>query len=1057
MSANASTDGHSVQPDPAIEQLLEGLNEPQRAAVVHGEGPLLILAGAGSGKTRVLTHRIAYLVGTEQARPSEILAITFTNKAAQEMRERVELLVGRRTRAMWVMTFHAACARMLRADAHRLGYTRQFTIYDAADSRRLVKRCIEELDVDPKRFTPGAIHHEISDAKNKLRDAEAYAQLVGSYFEQTVADVYKLYESELHRMNAMDFDDLLVRAVNVMELFPEVRRRYADAFRYVMVDEYQDTNHAQYRWLQLIAGDHRNLAVVGDDAQCLVEGTPVTMGDGTVKPIEDVRAGEQVLSCFGSGDMRPARVLRTHRSERSRGVAITLRGGRRIVSTPEHTHFAGYRLGTTPQMHLTYLPQRRDRGVRAGALRTCTAGQATPVAGVALRARGEAADAAWGGSVLDTPTAGVARDVPERADGVLTVTLCADRRGRTPMHLVALGGRDEAARAALERIGLSVRAAKAGSGSWRYESCFKDFGAVMDVVARIREALPEVRVRCQARLGRRGDAAARATLPFTPAGSVRPGMAMFTQDGDCDVVESVERVQLDRPVYDLDVEGTHNFVADGVITHNSIYGFRGADIRNILDFEDDFPDATVVKLEQNYRSTQTILDAANALISNNRGQRLKELWTELGTGDPIKVRELEDEHAEGRFVAGEIERLVDEGVSRSEIAVFYRTNAQSRVLEDTLVRAQIGYQVIGGTKFYERAEIKDAIAYLTMLVNPQDVVAFQRIANSPRRGLGTTSLSRVIGWANTAGITIWESAADPDAVPGLGTAAKKALHRFMGSMRVLRERAESGAPIAKLLEETLAESGYLEALEAERTIEAQGRIENLEELVNVATEYDSTVDLRDEPPSLAGFLQQIALVADADGRRDDEGLVTLMTLHNAKGLEYPIVFMIGCEEGVFPHQRAIEEGSLEEERRLAYVGITRAQRDLYITYARTRAVFGSRSFGARSRFVDELPAALTDAAQRPARGVGNVRARATSWGPLGSGGADDPPLGGSWHTGGGAAGGGASFALGDDVVHAAFGEGVITGVEPGGIVVIRFARDRSERKLVADLAPIEKR
>ncbi len=465
-----------------------------------------------------------------------------------------------------------------------------------------------------------------------------------------------------------------------------------------------------------------------------------------------------------------------------------------------------------------------------------------------------------------------------------------------------------------------------------------------------------------------------------------------------------------------------------------------------------------MKLEQNYRSTQTVLDAANAVIRNNRGQREKELWTELGIGDPIKVRELEDEHAEARYVAGEIERLVDEGVSRSELAVFYRTNAQSRVLEDTLVRAQIGYQVIGGTKFYERAEIKDAVAYLTMLVNPQDVVSFTRIANSPRRGIGQTSLSRVISWANTAGITIWEAALDPDAVPGLGTAARKAFHRFMGAMRILGERAAANPPVAELLREVLAESGYLDALEAERTIEAQGRIENLEELVNVAAEYDLTAENTDEGPSLAGFLQQIALVADADGRRDDEGLVTLMTLHNAKGLEYPIVFMIGMEEGVFPHQRAIEEGGLEEERRLAYVGITRAQRDLYMTYARTRAVFGSRSYGARSRFVDEVPAGLTDRSEQQAHGVGSVRARATSWGapapnlsPLGSG----PIPGGGW--GSGNAGGGSELRLGDDVFHAAFGDGVVTGVEAGGIVVIRFSRDGSERKLVADLAPIEKR
>src|SRR6185436_11854931 len=323
MPSSASTD-----------QLLEGLNEPQREAVVHGDGPLLILAGAGSGKTRVLTHRIAYLLRTGQARADEILAITFTNKAAQEMRERVELLVGRATRAMWVMTFHSACVRMLRADAHRLGYTRQFTIYDAADSRRLIKKCLDDLDVDVKRFTPRAMQSQISDAKNKLRSAEEYRQLVGSFFEQTVADVYEQYERELHRSNAMDFDDLLVRSVNLLEMFQEVRDRYSSAFRWIMVDEYQDTNHVQYRWLQLLTGDHRNLAVVGDDAQCLVAGTQITMGDGSAKPIEAVEAGDEVLSCYGSGDFRPARLPDTLTPARQMGVEITTRAGRKIVRPP---------------------------------------------------------------------------------------------------------------------------------------------------------------------------------------------------------------------------------------------------------------------------------------------------------------------------------------------------------------------------------------------------------------------------------------------------------------------------------------------------------------------------------------------------------------------------------------------------------------------------------------------------------------------------------------------------------------------------------------------------
>ena len=419
---------------------------------------------------------------------------------------------------------------------------------------------------------------------------------------------------------------------------------------------------------------------------------------------------------------------------------------------------------------------------------------------------------------------------------------------------------------------------------------------------------------------------------------------------------------------------------------------------------------------------------------------VKALWTDIGEGDPIKIRELSDEHAEARYVAAEIERMVDEGVSREEIAVFYRTNAMSRVLEDMLVRAQIGYQVIGGTKFYERAEIRDAVAYLTFLANPQDAGAFTRVANSPKRGLGQTSLSRVLSHADTMGVPVWDAAEHPDQVPGLGTAAQKALGRFMSTMVRLRERMESGAPVGDQLDELLRETGYFDALQAERTIEAQGRLENLEELVRVAREYDAMA----EQPSVGEFLQQIALIADVDSLRDEEGLVTLMTLHNAKGLEFPIVFMIGLEDGVFPHSRAIDEGEIEEERRLAYVGLTRAMRDLTLTFARRRNSFGANSFGMRSRFIDEIPRELTDLEDKAAVGAGWSPGRVASWSNAAAATAE-PDTAGS------------VFRLGDDVVHAAFGEGVVTATEPGGIVVVRFAGDGSERKLMADYAPIKKR
>jgi DNA helicase-2/ATP-dependent DNA helicase PcrA len=1155
-----------------LQALLEGLNEPQREAVTHGEGPLLILAGAGSGKTTVLTRRVAFLIFSGQVRPSEVLAITFTNKAAAEMRGRVEQLVGHSTRGMWLMTFHAACARILRAKADLLGYTRSFTIYDQADSRRLTKRCMDEIGVDPKRFTPAAVQSRISSGKNKLLSASAYRDQADGPFEEMIAEVYRLYERELEAANAMDFDDLLFRTVSLFELHPDARRDYATAFRHVLVDEYQDTNHAQYRLLQLLIGGgerpargeavavpgHRNLAVVGDDAQCLVEGTLVRMGDGSMKPIQDVRVDEEVLSCFGSGDMRPARVLRTHQSTASEGVRIVLSSGRQIVSTPEHTHFAGYRLGLTPQIHMTYLMRRRDKGFRVGTSRTYTAGQIKPVVGVALRTRNESADAAWvigtheteadarvheallslryglptipfvarpngreNGLVgdqelidelfwkLDTVEAGCdlradqgldycqPHFVPQSHEGarrIVTVTLCADRRGRTPMHLIAVGGRDTAARAALEGLGLSVRPAKRGSESWRYESCFKDFSAVLAVVSRIQEVL-DVHVRYQARLGSRQADGSRNTLPFVPAGSIRPGMAMFTEDGGYDLVEAVSRVPLDESVFDLDIEATHNFIAEGVLTHNSIYGFRGADVSNILDFERDFPDARVVKLEQNYRSTQNILSAANAVISHNREGIDKRLWSELGDGSTLHLRSLQDEHAEARLIVGEIERMLDEDLAtRSEIAVLYRTNALSRVVEDALMRNEIAYQVIGGTKFYERAEVKDAMAYLSLIANPQDAVSFQRIVNSPRRGIGQASVAKVLAHASATDLPIWKVASVPQEVPGLGAAAMKAIGRFMATMSELRELAGSGVSVAELLEQTLQKTGYLEALQAERTIEAQGRLENLEQLIDVAAEFDEREDIevedqvvlapaeqpRGTPPAnsaqdvlafdelapapeaasgLGLFLQQIALVADADSRRDEDGLITLMTLHNAKGLEYPVVFIAGCEEGVFPHSRAIDEGGIEEERRLFYVGVTRAMRELYLTYARRRRLFGEPTASLPSSFLEEVPSELIDFEEEQERGFGFSGAPSASI---------RPALGGFPALGGGvratdarrrAGNGGAAptFRLGEDVVHAAFGEGVVTAVEPDGVIVVRFAGDGSERKLIAEYAPVSRR
>jgi DNA helicase-2/ATP-dependent DNA helicase PcrA len=711
------------------ETYLADLNPAQREAVLTTEGPVLVIAGAGSGKTRVLTRRIAHLLAAMGVKPPEILAITFTNKAAAEMRERVEDLVGPPARASWVMTFHAACGRILRREAPRLGYRSNFTIYDSADQLRLTKQCLEDLERDPKRFTPRGIHSQISNAKNQLVGPDDYASRVASFYDQTVADVYRLYQTKMFNSNAVDFDDMLYLTVDVLERFPEAQEKWQGAFRYLLVDEYQDTNHAQYRFLQLLAAKHSNVFAVGDPDQ-------------------------------------------------------------------------------------------------------------------------------------------------------------------------------------------------------------------------------------------------------------------------------------------------------------SVYGFRGADIRNVLEFEQDFPGAKTIALEQNYRSTNSILEAANGVIAHNRERKPKSLWSELGDGDPVRVVEVEDEHSEARYVAAEIAMLVEEGYNGREIAVFYRTNAQSRVLEDVLVRQGVAYQVIGGPRFYERAEIKDLVAYLQVIDNPYDAVSLLRIANRPRRGVGDSTLAKLMSFADDAEMSLWE-AMDRTGAAGVGTAPAKAVASFRTVIQSLMSASQE-LDVPELIERVLEQSGYMDSLEAERTIEAQGRIENLQELVSLAREWiESAAD-----PTLSSFLQEVSLYSDQDAIRGEGSLVTLMTLHNAKGLEFRAVYLIGMEEGIFPHSRSIEEQGVEEERRLCYVGMTRAMERLTLLHASSRMLYGGRSYNLPSRFLDELPELHVE----------RERLQPSSWSNYGApkqsqvAPRDDVP----------------SLATGDNVRHGTLGEGVVVRIEAGGVVTVRFADDGTERRLMLDYAPLEK-
>ncbi len=728
---------------PHQSSLLDGLNPVQQEAVVHTEGPLLVVAGAGSGKTRVLTHRIAHLI-EDGISPFEILAITFTNKAAQEMRERVGALVGPVAEKMWVSTFHAACVRMLRRDAPRLGYPSSFTIYDQADAQRLTGYVIRDLNLDSKRFPPRSVHATISAAKNDDVGPEAYAQRAEVIFERKIADVYREYQARLLKAGAMDFDDLLRNTVELLRTEPEVLEHYRRRFKHVLVDEYQDTNRVQNEFVLQLAGGHHNVCVVGDSDQ-------------------------------------------------------------------------------------------------------------------------------------------------------------------------------------------------------------------------------------------------------------------------------------------------------------SIYRFRGADIRNILEFEEAFPDATVIVLEQNYRSTQTILDAANAVIANNVGRKPKELWTDEGDGQAIIRYHADTEADEAQWVAHEIAKLHDSGDHRwGDIAVFYRTNAQSRVVEEHLLRGGIPYKVIGGTRFYDRREIKDALGYLKAVINPTDEVSVKRVLNSPKRGIGESTVARLDVWAAGHGYTFMQALRlAPDA--GVTGRAVKGIEAFLDLVDRAAEKVADGP--GPLLEILLDRSGYVAELQEEHSVEAEGRLENLAELVGSAREIESVDD----------FLEQVGLVADADQVPDDDSQVILMTLHSAKGLEFPAVFLVGLEDGIFPHLRSIgEPHELEEERRLAYVGITRARERLYLSHAWSRTIYGSTQYNPPSRFLDEIPQRLVEAIQGDRRSSrsgswadsSGTDSSVSSWGdrPNRSSGisserrqanrdrmVDQALAAGqaaaSASAGAGPAGG---FRVGEDVVHGKWGDGIVMDLRGSG-------------------------
>jgi DNA helicase II / ATP-dependent DNA helicase PcrA len=754
--------------------LLDGLNPQQRAAVIHAGGPLLIVAGAGSGKTRVLTHRIAYLLAERDVSPGEILAITFTNKAAGEMAGRVAQLVGdRRARAMWVMTFHSACVRILRREAARFGYPSNFSIYDSADSQRLMALVCRELELDARQFPPKSMAAQVSNLKNELEDYESYASRARTTREKALAEAYAEYQRRLVAAGAMDFDDLIMVTVNLFQAFPDVAAAYRRRFRHVLVDEYQDTNHAQY-------------------------------------------------------------------------VLV-----RELVS--------------------------------------------------------------GGGSLFGS------RTVPADSPG--------------------------------------------------------------------------------------------STEPDPDPGA---GPSELCVVGDAD---------------------------------QSIYAFRGATIRNITEFEQDYPNATVILLEQNYRSTQNILAAANAVVSRNSGRKPKNLWSEAGDGPPITGYVANNEHDEAAFVAEEVDRLSDEGLATpGQVAVFYRTNAQSRVFEEIFIRVGLPYRVVGGVRFYERREVRDLLAYLRLINNPADEVSLRRVLNVPKRGIGDRAEEYVAGYAARERMTFAQALKTPSEVPALAARSASAIAGFNALVDDLREQAATGGPVAELVEAVLDKTGYQASLESSEDLQDVTRVENLQEMVSVAREYDGATP----DGTLAGFLERVALVADADDIPDGEshgGMVTLMTLHTAKGLEFPVVFLTGMEEEVFPHQRALTDPrELEEERRLAYVGITRAEQRLYLTRAVSRNWYGRPAFHSPSRFLSEIPSSLIewkrDAAAVTAASSSSSARLASRPGVNAIGNRAVPAL-----------------TAGDRVNHDKFGLGTVVSADGRGDSAeakIDFGGDYGVKHLVLRYAPLEK-
>lgn len=962
MKDNSLLDPWAYEEQQLIEadSLLVGLNDEQRRAVVTTDGPLLIQAGAGSGKTKTLIHRIAYIIATNKATPHNILAVTFTNKAAKEMRERIAHLLHQdadnRSFMPFMGTFHSICVRLLRQDGEHIGVPRNFVIFDESDRVSAIKQATRTLRIDDKSFPPKTISNLISSAKNDLMSPDEYLGLADSPNQLTAAKVFPLYEKALKDSGALDFDDLISKTVTLLKTKPEVRQKWQKQFRYVLIDEYQDTNLAQYNLVKMLINDDKNIAVVGDDWQCFPPGTMIETDNGPV-PIENIKKGDIVRSASGYGESGLFPVLSKKKfNHKDKLVTITTESGKQISCTRNHLLFA--------------MPDK----------------------------------------VIDSKNMEISIDV------ILFADKSTDESSPWSASRLSINTSNAKYLEGLKSAGYNIRPGK--NDTLRLELHNLDYG-------QIEQKLEEISVQL-------GDGVSVSKYSFMTdkkfifmsASQVHPGMSIpVYSDGKIisEKVKAVENIEYEGHVYDIDVDKVHNYIASDIVVHNSIYSWRGADFKNILNFERDYKDATVIKLEQNYRSTKSILDAAHAVITKNQMRSDKKLWTQEGNGLPLQILQAQNQSAEADMIIRRIESMVRAGRRKySDYAVLYRTNAQSRSVEEMFVRYGVPYKIVGGVRFYDRKEIKDIIAYLRFIFQPGDAVSFERIVNVPTRGIGAKSLENFRVWSSQAGSIMagLESIADCPGLPVKARAGFSELADIVLSYRQLMEDTAVSGVVDSLLRR-LDYNAYLD----DGTLQGESRQENVRELISVAKAYQDV--------GLEGFLEEVSLISDLDSNKDLDNSVTLMTLHAAKGLEFPAVFMVGLEETILPHSRALyDQREMEEERRLMYVGMTRAREELTLLYATSRALYGGVQYNPPSRFLSEIDTKthVESVNYDPSPQVDSVISNEPRYV--------------------------LELSEGDKVNHQSFGNGVVVEVD-GDNVAVHF-KTKGVKKLNVAFAPLEK-